>query len=158
LLGGPGIGFKQDYHASQSLKQADATVYERYKAPNENSFLVFSTVGLDGAKVGVLEDGGREAARALEIMKKDPTAKPEAVKSQESLLAWWGTAKATEAADKKLVGEAGLHGGRMALKLTAFVPLTMAILYFLLILYFKATGGYKAVHIEGRGRDAQEVP
>ena len=158
LLGGPGIGFKQDYHASQSLKQADATVYERYKAPNENSFLVFSTVGLDGAKVGVLEDSGREAARALDIMKKDPTAKPEAVKSQESLLAWWATAKATETADKKLVGEAGLHGGRMALKLTAFVPLTMAILYFLLILYFKATGGYKAVHIEGKGRDAQEVP
>jgi hypothetical protein len=56
------------------------------------------------------------------------------------------------------VGEAALHGGRTALKLTSYVPLTMAVLYFLLIVYFKAQGGYKQVHIEGVGRTAKEVP
>src|SRR3954452_9709155 len=61
LLGGPGIGFEQDYYASESLKKADPAVFERYKAPKENSFLAFKTVGLDGAKVGVLEDNGKEA-------------------------------------------------------------------------------------------------
>ena len=36
----------------------------------------------------------------------------------------------------------------MALKLTAYVPATMAVCYLLLILYFKARGGYKAVNVE----------
>jgi hypothetical protein len=157
LLGGPGIGFKQDFHASQQLKRSDAAVFERYKAPNENTFLTFRTVGLDGTKVGILDDGGKEVARALDIMKKDATTKPEALAAQEKLLAWWEVAKVTAEADKKLVGEASLHGGRMALKLTSFVPLTMAVLYLLLIMYFKATGGYKQVHIEGAGKEAKEV-
>jgi MFS family permease len=157
LLGGPGIGFKQDYHASSQLRTQDAAVYERYKAPNENTFLTFKTVGLDGTKVGILDDGGKEVVRALEIMKKDANTKPEALAAQEKLVAWWDEAKATADNDKKLVGEASLHGGRMALKLTSFVPLTMAVLYLLLILYFKAKGGYKQVHIEGAGHDAKEV-
>ena len=35
----------------------------------------------------------------------------------------------------------------MALKKTAIVPAIMAVLYLLLILYFKAKGGYKALHV-----------
>ena len=158
LLGGPGIGFKQDYNASAQLKSANLPVYERYKAPNENSFLVFKTVGLDGAKVGILEDNGKELARALDIMRKDPKTKPEALAAQEKLAQWWSAASVTAEADKKLVSEAGLHGGRTALKLTSYVPLAMAGLYLLLIVYFKAQGGYKQVHIEGVGRAAKEVP
>ncbi|MCA1684870.1 MAG: MFS transporter, partial [Planctomycetia bacterium] len=79
LLGGPGIGFEQDYYASDSLKRKDPAVYERYKAPTENEFLSFQTVGLDGAKVGVLEDEGKEANRALGVLKADPKATPESV-------------------------------------------------------------------------------
>jgi hypothetical protein len=45
----------------------------------------------------------------------------------------------------------------MALKLTSFVPLAMAGVYLLLILYFRARGGYKQVHIEGMGHQAKEV-
>ena len=44
---------------------------------------------------------------------------------------------------------ATIEGSRMALKLTAIVPATMAVLYLLLILYFKATGGYKALEVTG---------
>lgn len=149
LLGGPGIGFKQDYFASQYLKQQDAATFERYKAPNENTFLVFNTVGLDGLKVGVLDDGGKEATRALEIMKKDATANASGVASQQELVDWWNnTAKPTAEADKPLVSAAGLAGGRKALELTAIVPATMAAIYLLMILYFKARGGYKAIHLE----------
>jgi hypothetical protein len=36
----------------------------------------------------------------------------------------------------------------MALKLTAYVPATMAVCYLLLILFFKAKGGYKALNVE----------
>jgi MFS family permease len=157
LLGGPGIGFKQDYHASNQLKASDQVVYERYKAPNANSFLTFSTIGLDGAKVGILEDGGKEVVRAYDIMKKDPNTKPEALANQERLVQWWEGAKPTAEADKKLVVQASLHGGRTALKLTSFVPLAMAIIYLGLILYFKARGGYSQVHIEGSGKKIREV-
>ncbi len=144
LLGGPGIGFKQDYNASHQLKVTSPAVYERYKAPAENNFLGFTVVGLDGSKVGVLEDGGKELARADEILKKEGKTD----KHQEALSTWWADAQKTATEDKKVVTEATLHGGRMALKLTSYVPAIMAVLYLLLILYFKATGGYKAVHIE----------
>lgn len=143
LLGGPGIGFKQDYHASNQLKADAPAVYEQYKATGENSFLGYKVVGLDGSKVGVLKDGGQELTRAGEILKKEGKSD----KNQEALAAWWEKASATATEDKAKVEEAGLHGGRMALKLTSFVPLAMAVLYLLLILYFKTQGGYKAVNV-----------
>ncbi len=64
LLGGPGIGFQQDHYASEALREKSPVVYDRYKAPEPNEFLGLETVGLDGTKVGVLEDGGKEATRA----------------------------------------------------------------------------------------------
>jgi len=144
LLGGPGIGFKQDFHASKQLKEGDPAIYERYKAGNENSFLWFKTVGLDGSKVAVLDDGGKELARAGEILVKD--GKTDA--NHAKLASWWETAKATADTDKKPVDEAGLNGGRMALKLTSYVPATMLVLYLLLLAYFTVSGGYKQIHIE----------
>ena len=144
LLGGPGIGFLQDQNASSKLRESNAAVYDRYKAPKENEFLWMKTVGLDGSKVGVLEDGGKEAERALELMTKD-NAKPEAVAAQKKLVDWWTSSAGPEAAnDKPLVEQAGLFGGRQALKLTAFVPAAMFVCYALLLGWFAMRGGYKA--------------
>ncbi len=144
LLGGPGIGFIQDMTASAQLREADAAVFERYRAPDENSFLWLKTVGLDGAKVGVLEDGGKEAIRTLELLEKD-AAKPEAIKEQEKLVSWWNdTASATSATDKQLVTAANLFGGREALKITSLIPATMCGCYLLMILWFRTRGGYRA--------------
>ena len=144
LLGGPGIGFLQDKNASENLRSADAAVFERYRAPKENEFLWLKAVGLDGAKVGVLEDGGKEAQRALALLEKE-RAKPETVAAQRDLVAWWtDTAAPTSAADQPLVEAAGLFGGRQALKLTALVPATMFVCYALLLAWFKARGGYQA--------------
>ncbi|HCN28902.1 MAG TPA: MFS transporter [Verrucomicrobiales bacterium] len=145
LLGGPGIGFKQDFHASAQLKDSHPAIYERYKAGNENSFVGYKTVGLDGAKVGVLDDSGKELARAGEILAKEN--KTDA--NHATLAKWWEDASKSAAEDKAPVTAAGLHGGRMALKLTSYVPLAMALIYLLLILYFKVTGGYKAIHVTG---------
>ena len=140
LLGGPGIGFKQDFNASTKLKAESPDVYERYKAEEENSFLGYKVVGLDGTKVGILNDNGTELARANKIL----TA---ANKPEDKLTGWWGEAQKTAGDDKKFVDGAELYGGRRALQLTSYVPLTMAGLYLLLILAFQAAGGYKAVHI-----------
>jgi MFS family permease len=143
LLGGPGIGFEQDHYASELLKTKDQAVFERFKAPTENEFLAFRTVGLDGAKVGVLEDNGKEAIRALEVLKADPKASSELVANQQKLVDWWQEASKTADHDRPLVTGAGLYGGRMALKITAAVPATMALIYFGMILYFKTKGGYR---------------
>jgi hypothetical protein len=124
LLGGPGIGYNQDYYASNDLKTKAPAVYDKYKSETKNHFLIFPEIqGLDGTKVGAVRN-------------KDGAAR---------------TPEETQ------VHDADLHGGRMALKITAAVPATMAALYLVLILYFKAKGGYKQVHIEGVGKAAEEV-
>jgi MFS family permease len=144
LLGGPGIGFLQDKNASENLRKADAAVFERYRAPKENEFLWLKSSGLDGAKVGVLEDGGKEAQRALALLEKEQ-AKPEAIAAQRALVSWWTEdASPSSAQDKPLVEAAGLFGGRQALKLTALVPAAMFACYALLLAWFRMRGGYQA--------------
>lgn len=120
LLGGPGIGYKQDYFASNYLKTQSERTYNAYKSDATNSFLFFPGIqGIDGSKKAAL------------------LAKPEAALTPE------------EKIDKPLITAANLEGGRMALKVTAAIPLTMAVLYLLLIFYFKAKGGYRPVHLAG---------
>jgi hypothetical protein len=71
---------------------------------------------------------------------------------QKAIAEWWQTvAKEHAREDSKPVEEANLFGGRMALFLTAFVPATMAVLYLLLILYFRGKGGYKKIDLAGAG-------
>ena len=43
--------------------------------------------------------------------------------------------------------DAEVAGSRKTLKVDALIPTAMAGIYLLLLLYFKAIGGYKAVHI-----------
>jgi MFS family permease len=151
LLGGPGIGFFQDQNASANLKENAPAVYERYKAAGENKFLWLEpVVGLDGQKIGVLENGGKDAIRDLELMKKpESNTKAETLATQTALVEWWNGAAATAEADKPLVKDAGLFGGRQALFMTAAVPATMFVCYLLLNLYYKSKGGYKAINVVG---------
>jgi hypothetical protein len=41
-------------------------------------------------------------------------------------------------------------GDRETLKADALIPAVMALIYLLLLLYFKAIGGYKPVHIDAK--------
>ena len=52
-------------------------------------------------------------------------------------------------AEEQIVN-ANLYGGRMALKVTAAVPAMMAIGYLLLVLYFRAKGGYQVEVLHGQ--------
>lgn len=149
LLGGPGIGFKQDYFATQKLTQIAPDTYERYKSDGENSFVGFKVIGLDGTKRGVLDDNGKELDRAGRILKEAGKSD----QNQDKLAAWWDKAKSYSSDDKKPVNEAVVYGSRRALELTSYVPATMAGLYLILILCFQAMGGYKAVHIETTGTE-----
>ncbi len=145
LLGGPGIGFKQDKYASEKLQEVSTETFGRYKAANENSFLVFKTNGLDGQKVATLGDSGESLAGELAILEEQGGSND----SLTALNTWWeDEAKAHAEEDEGPVSEATLHGSRMALKLTALVPAVMAICYLLLIVYFKSIGGYKALTVD----------
>lgn len=182
LLGGPGIGYKQDYFASHQIQEAAKETYTRYAAEGENGFLFFPKVkGLDGAKVGVLEqETGRQAALKAATAANDQKAitaaqeqklnmesdfdifskevaekkREEVPKDVAKLHNWWiNTGKANSAIDAGPVSTATLYGGQMAMKVTALVPTTMFVGYLLLVLYFKSKGGYKQVHI---GPDGEE--
>lgn len=72
LLGGPGIGYKQDYYASTSLKETSAPLYESYKSTAKNKFLIFPEIqGLDGSKVGEIRGKTREDMTAEEKQVND---------------------------------------------------------------------------------------
>lgn len=51
--------------------------------------------------------------------------------------------------EQTTVVEASILGDRNTLKADSAIPATMACIYLLLLLYFKATGGYKVIHIDG---------
>ncbi len=49
------------------------------------------------------------------------------------------------------VVEADQRGDRRTLKADSFIPMTMAVIYLLLLIYFKTIGGYKAIHLDEKG-------
>ena len=59
------------------------------------------------------------------------------------------TAKPEErTADQNALAEASIIGDRKTLKADAYIPATMAVIFLLLMLYFKSIGGYRALKIE----------
>ena len=58
-------------------------------------------------------------------------------------------APAERTPDQKAVVEASIAGDRKTLKADAFIPGAMAAIYLILLVYFKAIGGYKPVHLTG---------
>ena len=147
LLGGPGIGYKQDYFASTKLKENSIATYDRYKAEDENGFLFFTPIkGLDGSKTAILKDNG---AQLQEDIKRWESTGQELSNNDNlsTLNKWWSSAKENMKQDKGLIEEAGFYGAGRALVITACIPLVMAFGYLMLIFYFRKKGGYKQVEI-----------
>jgi hypothetical protein len=59
------------------------------------------------------------------------------------------TPKEQRDAQQNVIAEANMRGDRRTLVADSAIPATMAVCYLLIFLYFKATGGYKTIHIEG---------
>ncbi len=144
LFGGPGIGYKQDRFAAQKLQQLSPETYARYEAENENQFLWFAKIrGLDGAKVGVVTDIGADGQRGAGLSADKQIAmnahawEQDKYASLRKLDAWWQTAQSQADQDSQRVSEAGLYGSRMALRITALIPVTMAALYFIMMFGFR---------------------
>ncbi len=117
LLGGPGIGYLQDRHASNNLQANAPAVYEEYKADGTNSFLFFAPVqGLDGSKAGPVMEKAKDFSIELPP-------------------------------DEQAVRDASFHGGQTALRITAAIPVFMALGFLYLIIHFRRKGGYKQIEL-----------
>jgi hypothetical protein len=151
FLGGPGIGYTQDRQAAAQLQELNPSAYDQVKADDPNHFLFFKPVqGLNQAKVAVLADQGKtlkeDLAFAQKVGKDDPNL--------NKLSAWYQSVALPPLAQEQVVN-ANIDGGKKALQITAAVPATMAACYLLLVLYFMAKGGYKAVHLDASGREVE---
>jgi MFS family permease len=153
-LGAPGIGYKQDYFASQKLEQTSPETYKRFKADSPSNFpipMIFPEVnGLDGGRVGVLTDTKGPGVTLADTVAKLPN-NPDIKKLDD----WWNTAKEHQETDIDPIKTAGLFGGRQALIYTACVPAFMAIGYLLLAGYFRSRGGYT---VEQLGSESSAAP
>jgi MFS family permease len=185
LLGGPGIGYMQDFAAVQQIK--DDPAYPRYKSyktvdkptiehyyeldaegnkiPAERGYLEFTglfpkVAGLDGARVGVLlgepgQDNGD--GKTLQTDINNFTSKGGTLSDNVPLYElnrWWEEeGKPHMKPDAEVIQPARLHGGKQALTWTATIPAALAIGYLLLLLYFRAIGGYKAQVLVGHAAE-----
>lgn len=132
LIGSPGLGYAKDRYASEALEQADSAVYAEYKSATPSKFLFFSEVhGLDGRKLGEVQT---DLAAARDEMAAQGNADPQA--ALENLTV-----------EQRTVLTSSIQGDRKTLVADSAIPATMAGIYLLLLLYFKAIGGYKAIHI-----------
>lgn len=186
VLGGPGIGYKQDYAAVDKLKQLSPETYDRYKSADANGFPIVTNfmpdiapkiAGLDNGKLKVFGDHAGNVAKIkaaveankeppkdlkttlesdVETMRKELSAgksvPEELQKTLNAQLAWWEKdGKPNFEKDEKPLNEARDYGDRKALMWTSYVPAALAVGFFLLLLYFAASGGYKQVHLDRDG-------
>ncbi|OAI46288.1 hypothetical protein AYO44_11675 [Planctomycetaceae bacterium SCGC AG-212-F19] len=172
LLGAPGIGYNQDYFATQDLRTANPTAYNLFESTSQNRFLFFPPInGLDGSKVALLDEDGRKKLESdVQVLRDSGNVLSqgqveELVKSGKPLtgaqsvwrLYYWWQANQEQAKEYKgSVVAAVLFGSRMALIYTAAVPAMMAIGYLILILYFRAMGGYKAEVLAGHAAEDEK--
>lgn len=126
-IGGPGLGYAKDRFTAEHLEMnGQQAVLEANKAEKPSVFLgIFKEVpALDGAKL--------QAAMKLAEKEKHDNVAPE---------------KSALTPEQKAMVEASIAGSRKTLKADAFLPVGMAVIYLLLLLYFKAIGGYKPITI-----------
>lgn len=134
LFGGPGLGYARDRFSSEELKAKDTALYESWKSNgNPSQFAIFESVQpLDPARLGDAK------ASALAVKELAAGSKDEKV----------AALAATHNAEKQAVVEADIKGNRKTLKVDSLIPATMAIGYLLLLIYFKAIGGYRPLTVE----------
>jgi MFS family permease len=132
LIGAPGLGYAKDRFAGEAVQQADPTTFSRYKADKPSKFLVFAdSHGLDGKKLGEVQEKLKGIRKELDQQGvADPRAAMDRLTPEE-----------------RQVIQASITGDRKTLVADSIIPAILAVIYLGLLVYFKAIGGYKPVHI-----------
>src|SRR5262249_41844359 len=116
------------------LQEGQSALFAQYKADKPSHFLFFAgSTGLDGKKLGEIQEKLKQLRGDLS---KEGITDPQAALDRLT-------------PEERAVFAASIEGDRRTLVADAAIPATMAVIYLLLLLYFKAIGGYKAVHIAG---------
>lgn len=133
LVGSEGLGYAKDRFAGAALQESNAALYEEYKAEAPSDFLFFGEVyGLDGKKLGAVQDKlGAARAELAEAGNTDPQAALDQL---------------TE--DERTVHAASIAGDRKTLVADSAIPGAMAVIFLLLMLYFRNIGGYRRLTVE----------
>jgi MFS family permease len=131
LIGAPGLGFAKDRFAGEALKESNPKVFAEYKAAKPGEFMGFKAEGLDGKKLGGVQESLKGIRQQLE---KEGNTDPSAALSRLS-------------PEHRAVYEASIAGDRKTLVADAAIPAVMALIYLVLLIYFKAIGGYKPIHL-----------
>lgn len=132
LLGAVGLGYAKDRFSSEHLRQNHPAMVEEFKAEKTSKFLFFEeTRGLDAAK---LTEAQKRFSEAKKNFPGDNDANAKALE------------KISES-DRHLI-EASIAGDRKTLVADAFIPGTMAVIFFIILLYFKSIGGYRPLKLE----------
>lgn len=128
LIGSPGLGYFKDRYSGESLAEVNAAQFQADKAEKSSKFLFFPEAhGLDGKKLG-------DAQGKLNKLRDEGDSSDAALK------------KLTD--EERALVQASISGDRKTLKADSAIPATMAVIYLILLIYFKAIGGYKPVTIE----------
>jgi len=132
LIGSAGLGYARDRFAGEELQKTAPAVFERAKADQPSKFLFFApSVGLDGKKLG---EAGEKLGKARDEMAK--AGQHDAKGAFDKI-----------STDDRAILEADIKGSRKTLVADSFIPAMMAVIYLIILLYFKAIGGYKPVTI-----------
>ena len=135
------MGYAKDRFAGAALEKADPAVFEKYQAEETSQFLFFSEVsGLDGKKLGDVQTKLADARAEL-----GPEQSPE-------------DALAALTDEERLVHASSITGDRETLVADSLIPATMAVIYLILLIYFKVIGGYRPVHIAADFTGGTEGP
>ncbi len=134
LIGAPGLGYAKDRFAGQALRDEKPALHEEFKAEKPSTFLFFEPErGLDGKKLGAIQE---KLTQARKDLAEEGVTDPQAALDRLS-------------ADELAVHQASIQGDRRTLIADASIPAAMAVIYLMLLLYFKAIGGYRPLHIDG---------
>jgi MFS family permease len=131
LIGAPGLGFAKDRFSGEALKENKPALFSEYKADKVSKFLGLEAQGLDGKKLGAVQEALKSVQKELE---KEGVTDPQ--KALDKLTA-----------DQRAVYEASVAGDRKTLIADAAIPATMAVIYLMILIYFAAIGGYKPIHL-----------
>ena len=153
-IGGARIGAQQGFSASNILKTASAETFDRYAGEGKSSW---------GYEYTEIEPSKLSAAQSIELAEGKIAAgegdalasiKEAALIPEEEKAALIANAET----DVPAVQEAYLLGSQKALNLTSYVPAAMAVGFLILLIYYKAIGGYKVLRVDDNGNLVEADP
>ncbi len=134
LIGIPGLGYAKDRFAGEELQAKNPAAYAEYRAEKASTFLFLDEAhGIDGKKFGAITDTLNAARAEAAANRADPSTALDKLTPAE-----------------RAVYEARIAGDRRTLRADAWIPAAMAAIYLVLLLWFRATGGYRVVTLDER--------